>query len=105
MDVICWLLESDPAIRWQVLHDLTDASPDEVAAERARVEREGWGTRLLALEDADGQCTGGAVLPSGGYSRPRTDSGPAAPPPGRASAEPSRVSRGRRPCTPCRPCS
>ena len=36
--VIDWLLDSDPAIRWQVLRDLTDASPDEVAAERARVE-------------------------------------------------------------------
>ena len=30
MDVIDWLLDSDPAIRWQVLRDLTDASPDEV---------------------------------------------------------------------------
>jgi hypothetical protein len=49
MSVIEWLLDSDPAIRWQVLRDLTDASPDEVAAERARVEREGWGARLLAL--------------------------------------------------------
>ena len=27
-----WLLDSDPAIRWQVLSDLTDSSPDEVAA-------------------------------------------------------------------------
>jgi hypothetical protein len=33
MGVIDWLLEGDPAIRWQVLRDLTDASPDEVAAE------------------------------------------------------------------------
>ena len=32
-----WLLDSDPAIRWQVLGDLTGASADEVAAERARV--------------------------------------------------------------------
>ena len=59
-----WLLDSDPAIRWQVLRDLTDASPDEVAAERARVEREGWGARLLALEDADGLWDGGACFPT-----------------------------------------
>jgi hypothetical protein len=58
-----WLLDSDPAIRWQVLRDLTDASPDEVAAERARVEREGWGARLLALEGADGLWDGGALFP------------------------------------------
>jgi hypothetical protein len=42
MGAIDWLLEGDPAIRWQVLRDLTGASPDEVAAERARVEHEGW---------------------------------------------------------------
>jgi hypothetical protein len=63
MRVIDWLLDSDPAIRWQALRDLTDASPDEVAAERARVEREGWGARLLALEGADGLWDGGALFP------------------------------------------
>ena len=64
MTVIDWLLDSDPAIRWQVLCDLTGASPDEVAAERARVEREGWGARFLALEDADGLWDGGACFPA-----------------------------------------
>jgi hypothetical protein len=64
MSVIDWLLDSDPAIRWQVLRDLTDASPEEVAAERARVEREGWGARLLALEGADGLWDGGACFPA-----------------------------------------
>src|SRR5688500_3280936 len=63
MGVIDWLLEGDPAIRWQVLRDLTDASSDDVAAERARVEHDGWGTRLLALEDADGLWAGGACFP------------------------------------------
>jgi hypothetical protein len=54
MDVIEWLLESDPAIRWQVMRDLTDASEEDVKAERARVAREGWGARLLALQRPDG---------------------------------------------------
>jgi hypothetical protein len=62
--VIDWLLEGDPAIRWQVLRDLTDASSDEVAAARARVEHEGWGARLLALEGADGLWEGGACFPA-----------------------------------------
>ena len=31
MDVTEWLLDSDPSIRWQVMRDLTDASPDAVA--------------------------------------------------------------------------
>jgi hypothetical protein len=63
MAVLDWLLDGDPAIRWQALRDLTDASPDEVAAERARVEHEGWGARLLGLEDPDGQWAGGACFP------------------------------------------
>lgn len=54
MGVIDWLLDSDPAIRWQVLRDLQDATPDDVAAERARVAHEGWGARLLARQDPDG---------------------------------------------------
>jgi len=61
---IDWLLEGDPAIRWQVLRDLKDASPEDVAAERARVEHEGWGGRLLALEDGEGTWAGGACFPA-----------------------------------------
>jgi hypothetical protein len=63
--VVDWLLDADPALRWQVLRDLTDASPDEVAAERARVEHEGWGARLLALQGPDGLWDGGALFPAG----------------------------------------
>ena len=55
MDVVGWLLDSDPAIHWQVMRDLTDAPADQVAAERARVAGEGWGARLLALQRQDGQ--------------------------------------------------
>ena len=64
MDVLDWLLEGDPAIRWQVLRDLTDASPEAVTAERGRVAHEGWGARLLALEGADGLWDGGACFPA-----------------------------------------
>ena len=54
-NVTGWLLDGDPAIRWQVMRDLTDAPDDAVKAERARVESEGWGARLLALQQAHGQ--------------------------------------------------
>ena len=64
MSVIDWLLDSDPAIRWQVLRDLADAPADVVAAERARVATDGWGARLLALQGDDGQWAGGALFPS-----------------------------------------
>jgi hypothetical protein len=64
MTVLDWLLDSDPAIRWQALRDLTDASSDEVQAERARVAVEGWGAQLLAARDEDGQWAGGACFPA-----------------------------------------
>jgi len=63
MNVIDWLLDSDPAIRWQVMRDLTDASADDVAAERARVTREGWGAQILAQQPPDGVWGGGAYVP------------------------------------------
>lgn len=58
--VIKWLLDSDPAIRWQTLRDLTDAPAHEVAAERARVATDGWGARLLELQASDGRWGGAA---------------------------------------------
>jgi hypothetical protein len=63
MNVTDWLLDSDPAIRWQVKRDLTDAPADEVAAERARVTHEGWGAQLLAAQDPDGRWSGGTFFP------------------------------------------
>lgn len=63
MKVLEWLLDSDPAIRWQVMRDLTDEPDDVVAAERARVATEGWGARLLALQAPDGQWGGGTYFP------------------------------------------
>ena len=63
MSALDWLLDADPAIRWQAMRDLTDAPADQVAAERARVATEGWGARLLALRRADGQWDAGTPEP------------------------------------------
>jgi hypothetical protein len=54
MDTIDWLLASDPAIRWQAMRDLTDASAAAIAAERARVPHEGVGAEILARQGLDG---------------------------------------------------
>jgi hypothetical protein len=64
MVVLDWLLDSDPAIRWQVLQDLAHAPVEVSSAERARVATEGWGAQLLALQGEDGQWAGGACFPS-----------------------------------------
>jgi hypothetical protein len=58
--VIQWLLDGDPAIRWQTMQDVLDAPAEEVAAERARVATEGAGAHLLALQGADGSWGGTA---------------------------------------------
>jgi hypothetical protein len=59
-DVIAWLLDSDPSIRWQVMRDLTHEPADAIAAERARIATEGWGAQLLALQAPDGLWGGEA---------------------------------------------
>lgn len=53
-----WLLDSDPAIRWQVMRDLTDEAPDAIAAERSRVATKGWGAQLLDRQSATGNWGG-----------------------------------------------
>jgi hypothetical protein len=53
--VMRWLLDSDPSIRWQVMRDLGGACDESVAPERARIADEGWGSRLLDRQRADGK--------------------------------------------------
>jgi hypothetical protein len=49
-----WLLDADPAISWQAMRDLLDEPSEAVAAERARVAKEGWGAELLGIQRPDG---------------------------------------------------
>jgi hypothetical protein len=58
-----WLLDSDPALRWQVLQDLLGAPREQVTAERRRVPDVGWGAELLALQDPDGRWAGALYSP------------------------------------------
>jgi hypothetical protein len=53
-----WLLDSDSSIRWQVMRDLTDGSPNTIAAERSRIATEGWGAKLLARQSPAGKWGG-----------------------------------------------
>ena len=52
--VVRWLLDGDPAIRWQVKRDLMHEPAVIVAAERARVATEGWGRALLDRQSPQG---------------------------------------------------
>jgi hypothetical protein len=51
--VAVWLRDSDPALRWQVERDLLAEPPEVWEATRARIATEGFGARLLALQDRD----------------------------------------------------
>jgi hypothetical protein len=65
---IGWLLDGDPAIRWQTLRDLSGAAAGTVERERRRVARDGWGARLLARQDPEGTWAGGLSSDGGLYS-------------------------------------
>jgi hypothetical protein len=62
--LITWLRDSDPTLRWQVERDLMGEPPEVWAATRARIATEGFGARLVALQDPDGQWAGGAYFPA-----------------------------------------
>ncbi|WP_367138444.1 squalene cyclase [Saccharothrix sp. HUAS TT1] len=64
-DLLAWLLDSDPALRWQVERDVAGEPAEVWEATRARIGVEGFGARLLALQDPDGQWAGGAYFPAG----------------------------------------
>lgn len=62
---MAWLLDSDPAVRWQVERDLLGAEDAVWQATRRRVATEGFGAALLAAQDAHGRWAGGAHFPGG----------------------------------------
>ena len=62
-EVLDWLMAGDPAIRWQVIRDLLDRPQREWAAERLKVETQGWGARLVAERALNGRWGGGLYSP------------------------------------------
>ena len=67
---IQWLLDGDPAIRWQTMSDLLGASEQAVERERRKVAGDGWGARLLAKQDAEGTWAG-RLSANGGLYTPK----------------------------------
>jgi hypothetical protein len=62
-ETISWLLEGDPSIRWQVQRDLLKFPLAKYEVERKKIAKEGWGARLLALQDSNGHWGGGMYTP------------------------------------------
>ena len=62
-EVIDWLLEGDPTVRWQVERDLLDEPADVWSRTRARIAHDGWGTELLGHQDPSGRWASGLYSP------------------------------------------
>lgn len=62
-EVIDWLLEGDPAVRWQVQRDVVHASENAWRATQSQVADVGWGAQLLSKRDANGRWAGGLYGP------------------------------------------
>ena len=62
-ELLVWLAESDPSIRWQVERDLLDLPKRQWSATRGLVGREGWGAQTLDLQDPEGTWGGGLYTP------------------------------------------
>ena len=62
-ELVDWLLEGDPSIRWRVHQDLLGSSVSTVRDQRAKVATEGWGAKLISLQDPDGRWGGGDYSP------------------------------------------
>ena len=62
-DVIAWLMEGDPSIRWQTQRDLLDRADSTWKRERAKVATTGWGGDLLQRQDSDGGWSNAVYSP------------------------------------------
>lgn len=62
-ELIRWLMDGDPAIRWQTMRDLQGVPAERWLAEQRRTLHEGWGVQLLALQAQDGSWGGGIYSP------------------------------------------
>ena len=58
-----WLVQGDPAIRWQTERDLLHRRPKIWEASRAEISRIGWGRRLLDLQNPMGTWGSGLYGP------------------------------------------
>lgn len=58
-----WLTDSDPVLRWQVERDLFGLDKEVWQQTKRLAGSEGFGARLLSLQDEDGTWAGGAYFP------------------------------------------
>ena len=57
-EVVDWLLDSDPALEWQVRKELLCEPAKDYEDVRRRVPDEGWGKQVLDAQMSDGSWNG-----------------------------------------------
>ena len=62
-EIMDWLMEGDPAIRWQVMRDLLAEDEGIIQKEREKVAGTGWGARFLSYQEPTGLWGGGIYGP------------------------------------------
>jgi hypothetical protein len=62
-EIMSWLLEGDPAIRWQVMRDLLDEDEVVLNQEREKIANSGWGKSFLSHQEPSGLWAGGIYGP------------------------------------------
>jgi hypothetical protein len=62
-EVISWLLEGDPAVKWQVQKDLLGLPIGDWRSEQRKVALEGWGKKLLDHQQGNFLWGGGLYSP------------------------------------------
>lgn len=62
-ETIQWLLDSDPSFKWRVQRDLLGLPQSEWQATKNQTGTDGFGARVLSVQDPDGQWMSGAYFP------------------------------------------
>ncbi len=62
-ETINWLLAGDPSVVYQTKRDLLGKTEKFLAVDRNAIATNGWGKRLLDLQDKDGKWAGGFYSP------------------------------------------
>jgi hypothetical protein len=57
-EIIIWLLDSDPSIRWQVMKDIQGKDETIYSSERKKLTEKGWCSKLLKQQGPDGLWSG-----------------------------------------------
>ena len=62
-DVLDWLMQGDPSIRYLTSRDILDDKKDDIHSHRMFVDVEGWGKAFLDKQGEDGKWDGKFVTP------------------------------------------